>query len=71
MKRALLSFLALLALLFSAFAQSQSLQPPWDYPLGLGTTSVRVLPVDPLRWRILFFNPSQTATVAYCQSQVT
>jgi hypothetical protein len=54
-----------------AHAQSQSLQPPWDYPPTLGPTPQQVLPIDPIRRRIIFFNPSATATVAFCPSQVT
>jgi hypothetical protein len=45
--------------------------PPFDYPAALSTTPVQVLPIDPLRRRIVFFNLSQTATVAFCPSQVT
>jgi hypothetical protein len=71
MKRALLSALALLALSVTAFGQSQSLLPPFDYPPTLTTTPQQVLPVDPQRRRIIFFNPSATATIAFCPSQVT
>jgi hypothetical protein len=56
---------------FAAHAQSQSLGPPWDYPPTLSTTPVQVLPLDPVRRRIVFFNPSQTATIAFCPSQIT
>jgi hypothetical protein len=69
MKRVVLSFLALLAL--SVSAKAQSLGPPWDYPPTLTTTPVQVLPLDPIRRRIIFFNPSATATIAFCPSQVT
>ena len=30
-----------------------------------------MLPLDPMRRRIIFFNPSATATIAFCPSQVT
>ena len=39
----------------SAFGQS--LTPPFDYPTVLGTSATQVLPIDPLRRRIIFFNP--------------
>jgi hypothetical protein len=55
----------------AAHAQSQSLQPPWDYPPTLTTTPTQVLPLDPVRRRIIFFNPSSSATIAFCPSQVT
>ena len=55
----------------SAFGQSQSLTPPFDYPPTLTTTPTQVLPIDPIRRRIIFFNPSATATIAFCPSQVT
>jgi hypothetical protein len=50
---------------------NQSLQPPWDYPPVLTTTPVQVLAPDTLRRRVIFFNPSATATIAFCPSQVT
>ncbi len=53
----------------SAFGQS--LTPPFDYPTVLGTSATQVLPIDPLRRRIIFFNPSATATIAFCPSQIT
>ena len=71
MKRALLSALALLALSVTAHGQSQSLQPPFDYNPTLSTTPQQVLPIDPARRRIIFFNPSATASIAFCPSQVT
>jgi hypothetical protein len=55
----------------AAHAQSQSLVPPFDYPPTLTTTPQQVLPVDPLRRRIIFFNPSATVTIAFCPSGVT
>ena len=71
MKRALLIALALLALSVTARAQSQSLLPPFDYNSVLTTASRQVLPIDTARRRIIFFNPSATASIAFCPSQVT
>jgi hypothetical protein len=63
---------------FAAHAQTQNffpppntLLPPFDYPPVLGTTPVQVLALDPARRRIIFFNPSATATIAFCPSQIT
>ena len=69
--RALLSALALLALSVTAFGQSRSLLPPFDYPPTLSMTPTQVLAIDPARRRIIFFNPSATASIAFCPSQVT
>ena len=55
----------------AAHAQSQSLQPPFDYPPTLTTTRTQVLPLDPARRRIIFFNPSSSASIAFCPSGVT
>jgi hypothetical protein len=73
-----LAFLALAALSGMAHAQTQNffpppntLLPPFDYPPILSTTPVQVLAVDPARRRIVFFNPSATATIAFCPSQIT
>jgi hypothetical protein len=76
MKRAPFTFAALLALTSWASAQfiplaNQSLQPPFDYNPTLTTTPQQVLMPDTLRRRIIFFNPSATATIAFCPSQVT
>ena len=71
MKRALLSALALLALSVTAFGQSRSLLPPFDYPPILTTAPQQVLPIDTARRRIIFFNPSATVSIAFCPSQVT
>jgi hypothetical protein len=71
MMRALLSALALLALSVTAFGQSRSLGPPWDYDPTLNTTPIQVLPADPVRRRIIFSNPSATVTIAFCPSQIT
>jgi hypothetical protein len=67
--RVVLSAAALLAL--SVTASGQSLAPPFDYPPTLSATPVQVLPVNPIRRRIIFFNPSATAAIAFCPSQVT
>jgi hypothetical protein len=55
----------------AAHAQSQSLGPPWDYPPTLTATPQMVLPANPVRRRILFVNPSATASIAFCPSQIT
>jgi hypothetical protein len=55
----------------AAHARSQSLQPPFDYPPTLTTTPVQVLPLDPARRRIVFINPSATASIAFCPTGVT
>jgi hypothetical protein len=68
MKRALLAGTLLAR---SVTAKAQSLGPPWDYPPTLTATPQQVLPVDPARRRIIFANPSATATIAFCPSQVT
>lgn len=68
---ALAAGLLLAAGYHAAFGQSQSLPPPWDYNPTLTTTPAQVLPVDPVRRRIIFFNPSPTVTIAFCPSQVT
>jgi hypothetical protein len=61
-----------------AHAQTQNflqppntLLPPFDYPPILSTTPIQVLTVDSLRRRIICFNPSATATIAFCPSQIT
>jgi hypothetical protein len=66
MSRALLSAAAFLALSAAAFGQSQSLLPPFDYPPTLSTTPTQVLPIDTARRRIIFFNPSSSASIAFC-----
>jgi flavoprotein len=62
--RKLLATLLLLAGATSAFAQV----PPYVYPVTLGTSSIQVLPVNPLRKRVIFVNPNATALVAVCPS---
>jgi hypothetical protein len=68
---AFLSAAELLGTVVTASGQSQSLQPPFDYPPTLSTTPVQVLAIDPARRRIVFFNPSATASIAFCPSGVT
>src|ERR1700722_19729711 len=55
----------------AAHAQSQSLMPPFDYNPTLSTTPVQVLPLDPVRRRIVFHNPSATTLIAFCPPGVT
>jgi flavoprotein len=62
--RNLLAALLLLAGATSAFPQV----PPYVYPVTLGTSSIQVLPVNPLRKRVIFVNPNATALVAVCPS---
>jgi hypothetical protein len=62
--RKLLASLLLLAGATSAFPQV----PPYVYAVTLGTTSTQVLPVNPLRKRVIFVNPNATALVAVCPS---
>jgi hypothetical protein len=50
---------------------NRSLQPPFDYNPVLITTPQQILMVDTLRRRILFFNPSATATIAFCPAGPT
>ena len=52
-------------------APNLNLNPPFDYPTVLSATPVQVRTIDPARRRIIFFNPSSTATIAFCPSQVT
>jgi hypothetical protein len=40
--------------------------PPYVYGPTLGTSSVQILPVNPLRKRLMFVNPNATAKVAVC-----
>jgi hypothetical protein len=58
----LIAFLLLLAGATSAFAQV----PPYTFPITLSTSSVQILPVNPLRKRVIFVNPNATALVAVC-----
>jgi hypothetical protein len=60
--RKLIAFLLLLAGAAPAFAQV----PPYVYGPTLGTASVQILPVNPLRKRLMFINPNATASVAVC-----
>jgi hypothetical protein len=45
--------------------------PPYVYGPTIGTASVQILPVNPLRKRTIFFNPNATALVAVCPSGPT
>jgi hypothetical protein len=60
--RKLLASLLLLA--DTTFASAQS--PPYTFPITLSTSSVQILPVNPLRKRVIFVNPNATALVAVC-----
>jgi hypothetical protein len=60
--RKLLATLLLLAAGTPATAQS----PPYTFPITLSTSSVQILPVNPLRKRVIFVNPNATALVAVC-----
>jgi hypothetical protein len=57
------------AALFSLLAGAAAVQaqmPPYVYPITLGTTQVQVLPMNPLRKRLIIVNPNATALVAVC-----
>ena len=59
---------AVAALLFlccagPAFAQQQ---PPYVYPVMLGTSSVSILPANTARKKLIFHNPNATALIAVC-----
>src|SRR5262249_7743652 len=69
----LLAALAFLALISAAAAQTVPFSFPntssgglYAWPWVLSTSSVQVLPANPLRKQIVFINPSATATVAVC-----
>jgi hypothetical protein len=51
--------------LLSGAAQAQQV-PPYVYPVTLGTTSVQVLPANPMRKKVLFHNPNDQAKIAVC-----
>lgn len=68
-KRFILAASVLLALAVSA--KAQSIPPPWPYNPTLGTTPAQVLPIDTVRRRIIFQNPSATATIAFCPTGQT
>jgi hypothetical protein len=55
----------ILALCLTTAARAQQV-PPYVYPISLGTSSVSILPVDPLRKRVIFHNPNDTAKIAVC-----
>jgi hypothetical protein len=58
------------ALIFAALIQCDAAQaqqvPPYVYPLTIGTSSVQVLPVNPLRKKLIFHNPNDQAKIAVC-----
>jgi hypothetical protein len=62
MMRRLFVLLLMLAGAVPAAAQV----PPYTYAITLGTVSTQILPVDPLRKRLIFHNPNATALVAVC-----
>jgi hypothetical protein len=47
----------------SAFAQQQ---PPYVYPVTLGTSSVSIVPANTSRKKLIFHNPNAAALVAVC-----
>jgi flavoprotein len=53
-------------LLLAGVAGTHAQVPPYVYPVTLGTSSIQVLPVNPLRKRVIFVNPNATALVAVC-----
>lgn len=58
---------ALFALCITAPAPASAQQvPPYTYPLTIGTSSVQVLPVNPLRKKVIFHNPNDQAKIAVC-----
>jgi flavoprotein len=63
-KLIILAFAVIIGLATGAAAQV----PPYVYPVTLGTSSIQVLPVNPLRKRVIFVNPNATALVAVCPS---
>jgi flavoprotein len=63
-KLIILAFALVIGLANGAAAQV----PPYVYPVTLGTSSIQVLPVNPLRKRVIFVNPNATALVAVCPS---
>jgi hypothetical protein len=67
MNRHLVAALLMLFGVASALAQV----PPYVYAITLGTSSTQVLPVDPLRKRLIFVNPGPTALVAVCELTMT
>jgi hypothetical protein len=53
-------------LLLAGAAPAVGQVPPYVYGPTLGTASVQILPVNPLRKRLMFINPNATASVAVC-----
>lgn len=62
------AYLAIALALAAAPAAAQQNTPlmPFVYPVTVGTTPIQVLPQNNARKRVLFHNPSSTATVAVC-----
>jgi hypothetical protein len=58
--------LLLLQLLAGAVPAVAQQTPPYVYGPTLGTASVQILPVNPLRKRLMFVNPNATSKVAVC-----
>jgi hypothetical protein len=58
--------IALLSLLLAGTAPAVGQVPPYVYAPTLGTASVQILPVNPLRKRLMFINPNAAASVAVC-----
>ncbi|WP_316228629.1 hypothetical protein [Bradyrhizobium sp. SZCCHNR1045] len=57
---------ALAALIGSARAQDARTFSPYAYAPTVGTTPAQVAPANPLRKKIIFFNPNASAKVAIC-----
>jgi hypothetical protein len=55
----------LLALCLATAAQAQQ-QPPYTYPLTLGTSSVTILAPNNARKKLVFHNSNDTAKIAVC-----
>jgi hypothetical protein len=58
--------LLIVAALFTSGAAHAQQQPPYTYPITLGTSSVTILPANPARKKLIFHNPNATAIVAVC-----
>jgi len=56
----------LFALCFVASAALAQQQPPFTYPLTLGTSSVTILAPNNARKKLIFHNPNDTAKIAVC-----
>jgi hypothetical protein len=58
--------LFVLLLMLAGAVPAAAQVPPYTYAITLGTVSTQILPVDPLRKRLIFHNPNATALVAVC-----